>query len=198
MKAPPARQPSTFGKGFQARGPEISSAVREATHRLLRLDLKRNTAPLRWSSLASLGLLFLPAVLFGLGLVAAQKQGFAIPWQFYALALCGLVATLGGLGDWWFHKVYVTVGPHEHHSHLWALGGGSLVFALMAAASLSARPGAWLLPIQVALLATVTLICYDEFQFHARRCRPFETALHRMLVFGNGAALLCWMHWLFA
>lgn len=172
--------------------------MREATHRLLQLDLKRNRAPLRWTSYLSLGLLFLPAVLFGAGLALAVERGFPVPWQFYALALCGSVATLGGVGDWWFHRVYVTVGPHEHHSHLWALGGGGLVFVLMAAASLSQHPRALLIPVQVALLATVTLICYDEFQFHSRRCRPFETVLHRLLVFGNGAAFLCWLHWLYA
>lgn len=171
--------------------------MRQATHRLLQLDLKRNTAPLGWTSLVSLGLLFLPALLFLIGLKIAIYHGFKLPWQFSAMGVFGTVATLGGVGDWWFHKVYVTVGPHEHHSHLWALGGGSLVFFLMAAASLSRRPQAFLVPIEVALLATVTLICYDEFQFHSRRCRPFETALHRMLVFGNGAAFLCWLHWLY-
>lgn len=171
--------------------------MRELTHRLLGFDLKRNTAPLRWTSGLSLGLLFLPALLFLIGLKLAVHRGFLVPWQFYALGLCGSVATLGGVGDWWFHKVYVTVGPHEHHSHLWALGGGSLLFFLMGGASLSPRPGAFLIPIVVALLATTTLICYDEFQFHARRCKPFETALHRLLVFGNGAAFLCWLHWLY-
>ena len=68
----------------------------------------------------------------------------------------------------------------------------------MAIASLIDRPADLLIPIIVALLTTTVLICYDEFAFHVRRCKPFETRLHRMLVFGNGLAFLCWMHWLFA
>jgi hypothetical protein len=72
-----------------------------------------------------------------------------------------------------------------------------LLFSLLAQASLADHSADFLIPVIVALLATVTLICYDEFAFHVRRCKPFETLLHRMLVFGNGAAFLCWMHWVF-
>ena len=54
-----------------------------------------------------------------------------------------------------------------------------------------------LLPIIVVALFTATLICYDEFVFHRKRCGVYETLLHRLLVFGNGVAWLAWMHWCF-
>jgi hypothetical protein len=62
---------------------------------------------------------------------------------------------------------------------------------------LSDRPLQFLLPAIVVVLFIATLICYDEFIFHRRRCRPLETVLHRVLVFGNGAAWLAWAHWCF-
>ena len=119
------------------------------------------------------------------------------PWQLWGLMLTGTVATIGGAGDWWFHKVWVAVGPNEHVSHLYAMAGGGLEFFLMAGASVSARPQAWLVPILLTLIATVVLISYDEFVFHRRRCTRFENRLHHMLTFGNGCAFLCWFHWLF-
>jgi len=168
--------------------------------------LERNTKPVRWSSLISLGLLFAPGGLFLVALALLKDihprfawlhDGAVYPWQLWGIICFGTVATLGGVGDWVFHKIYVTVGPREHHSHLLALGAGGVVFILMAMASISSRPTLLLLPVIVGLLATVVLICYDEFAFHIRRCKPFETLLHRLLVFGNGLALLCWMHWAF-
>lgn len=168
--------------------------------------LARNPKPLHLRSAFSLGLLFAPGVLFILALYLLKDANprFAwfndpahYPWQFWAIGLFGTVATLGGAGDWLFHKVYVTVGPNEHHSHILALGAGGVVFLLMAAASVLAYPVDLLIPVNVALIVTVVLICYDEFAFHVRRCKPFETLLHRMLTLGNGAAFLCWMHWLF-
>ncbi len=168
--------------------------------------LSRNPKAVRLSSFTSLALLFMPGVVFiaALYLLKDVHPRFywfgdtgLYPWQFWTIGVFGTIATLGGAGDWLFHKIYVTVGPHEHHSHILALGAGGLVFLLMAAASVIAHPLALLLPIIAALLLTVTLICYDEFAFHIRRCKPFETLLHRMLVFGNGAAFLCWLHWIF-
>ena len=154
----------------------------------------------------TLGLLFAPGLLFvlALGWLGQTSERFAwfnhlsqYPWEFWAIGLFGGIATLGGAGDWLFHKIYVSVGPREHHGHILALGAGGVVFVLMAAASLMDRPADLLIPIIVALLTTTVLICHDEFAFHIRRCRPFETRLHRMLVLGNGLAFLCWMHWLF-
>lgn len=169
-------------------------------------DLPRNKRPIRLKSFLSLSLLFAPGILFvlALWLLKDGHPRFAwfshpalYPWQFWGIALFGSIATIGGAGDWLFHKIYVTVGPNEHHSHILALGAGGVVFILMTLASVADQPLYWLLPVIVALLITVTLICYDEFAFHVRRCKPFETMLHRMLVFGNGAAFLCWLHWVF-
>lgn len=168
--------------------------------------LPRNKRPVKPTSFLSLGLLLAPGVLFlvALWLLKDVSPRFKwvndvsqYPWQFWMIVLSGIVATLGGVGDWLFHKVYVTVGPNEHRSHVLALGAGGVVFILMACASVVDQPLDWLLPIIVALLVTVTLICYDEFAFHVRRCKAFETLLHRMFVFGSGVAFLCWLHWVF-
>lgn len=169
-------------------------------------DLKRNRQPVKLTMLPSVGLLFAPGILF-VGLLLFLKEThvqFAwlndlgqYPWQLWTIGLFGSIATLGGVGDWLFHRIYVTVGPREHDSHLLALGSGGVVFMLMAVASVWTEPLIFLIPILVALITTVALICYDEFAFHIHRCKPFETMLHRMLVFGNGAAFLCWFHWLF-
>jgi hypothetical protein len=169
-------------------------------------DLQRNKRSLRAKSFLSLSMLFAPGILFiaALWLLKDGHPRFAwlnhpplYPWQLWGIALFGSIATIGGAGDWLFHKIYVTVGPNEHHSHILALGAGGVVFILMVLASVADQPLYWLLPVIVALLTTVTLICYDEFAFHVKRCKPFETMLHRMLVFGNGAAFLCWLHWVF-
>jgi hypothetical protein len=169
-------------------------------------DLPRNTKPIRLRSFASLALMFAPGIGFpaALWLLQGLSPRFTwvsdvaqYPWQLWAIGALGIIASLGGAGDWLYHKVYVTVGPREHHSHMLALGAGGLVFVLMAAASLLSQPAPLLIPIIIALLLTTALICYDEFAFHIRRCKPFETLLHRMLVFGNGLAFLCWVHWVF-
>ncbi|MBL7663461.1 hypothetical protein JNK13_11980 [bacterium] len=118
--------------------------------------------------------------------------------EFYIIILFGVIATIGGVCDWVFHRLYVASGPNEHKSHLLALGtGGVPLFVLMAWASVTPEPGKFLIPIIVILLYTTTLICYDEFQFHLKRCRPLETLFHRMLVFGNGIAFLAWLHWIY-
>ncbi len=169
--------------------------------------LKPNRAPRRWRALINLVGLFAPAVLFPLGLLAlaGQHPRFAWllepsrhPWELWCMAACGVVATAGGVGDWVFHRLYVTVGPHEHHSHKLALlTGGVPLFALMVAASLIERPLLLLIPVIVVALYTSALIAYDEFVFHRKRCTTFETILHRLLVFGNGAAWLAWCHFCF-
>ena len=168
--------------------------------------LRRNPKPIRARSFISLALLFAPGILFivVIWLLKDVNARFAwandftrSPWQFWGIGLFGIVATLGGVGDWIFHKVYITVGPHEHHSHILALGAGGLIFIFMSFASIADQPLYWLLPILIALLLTTTLICYDEFVFHIKRCKPIETALHRMLVFGNAVALFIWLHWIF-
>jgi hypothetical protein len=151
--------------------------------------------------------LFLPGVLFGLGLFLLRDQpryswlsSFALyPWEFWVLLISGVVATIAGVLDWRFHRSGKTaVGRAEHHSELLALaGGGFPLFVLMAAASVVPRPELLLIPVIVVLLVTAVLICYDEFIFHRKRCGAYETLLHRLLVFGNGIAWLAWMHWCF-
>ena len=55
----------------------------------------------------------------------------------------------------------------------------------------------FIIPIIGVALWTTALICYDEFVFHRQRCSTHETWLHRMTVFGNGAAWLAWVHYCF-
>src|SRR5436305_1200269 len=77
----------------------------------------------------------------------------AHPWEFWAVALCGTAATVGDTLDWLFHRSGQTVvGRREHRAHVMALAGGGVpLFALMALASLSPRPAAYLLPVLVVL-----------------------------------------------
>jgi hypothetical protein len=151
--------------------------------------------------------LFLPGLLFGLGLLLLRDQPryswlFSIgryPWEFWVLLISGAVATGAGVLDWRFHRSGNTaVGRAEHHSELVALVGGGLpLFALMAAASVAPRPQLLLIPVLLVVLFIAVAISYDEFVFHRKRCGAYETVLHRLLVFGNGIAWLAWMHWCF-
>lgn len=154
----------------------------------------------------ALAAMLAPALLCPLGLFLVRHEPRfawlgdvrALPWELWAIALCGTAATLGGILDWRFHRSGETVvGRREHRAHLLALAGGGLpLFALMASASISPRPARFLLPVFVVLIYTVVMICYDEFVFH-RRCGRFETLTHRMLTCGNGLAFLAWAHWCF-
>jgi hypothetical protein len=160
----------------------------------------------RWLS-ASLLALFVPATLFvlGLALVRDNSRFFWLhdvaefPWEFWTLALAGTIATAGGVLDWVYHRSGRTViGQAEHRSEVAALAAGGVpLFVLMAAASITDRPGPWLLPILAVVLFTTAMICFDEFVYHRRRCGRYGTILHRLLVFGNGTAWLAWMHWCF-
>ena len=151
-------------------------------------------------------LMLMPGLLFVAGLAILRNRSRfswvnhiqAYPWEFWAIAVCGAIASTGGIGDWLFHRSGETaVGAPEHRAHILALGiGGLPLFVLMAAASVSARPMVFLLPVIVVLIVTVVLICQDEFLFH-RRCNALETLLHRMLTIGNGLAWLGWVHWCF-
>jgi hypothetical protein len=151
--------------------------------------------------------LFLPGLLFAVGLLLVREQPrFAwlssvarYPWEFWVLLGSGAVATAAGWLDWRYHRSGKTViGRAEHQSELVALAGGGLpLFGLMAAASVVPRPELLLLPIIIVVLFTAATICYDEFVFHRKRCGRYETLLHRLLVFGNGLAWLAWMHWCF-
>jgi hypothetical protein len=157
--------------------------------------------------MGSLLFLFLPGFGFVSGLwVLYGRPGFGwiahpgdYPWQLWGIALGGILAILGGFLDWRFHRSQgVIIGPKERRYEFVALSlGGFPLFLLMGAASISPRPQIFLLPVLVILLFTTGMICYDEFVFHRKRCGPYETILHRMLVFGNGAAFLVWAHWCF-
>lgn len=170
-------------------------------------DLKQNKKVIVPKDLLSLVTLFTPGVLFTLGLLVIFRHpdlpmlrvwSYA-PWQLFVIALCGVVATVGGVADWIFHRCYVAAGPNERKSHLLAMGtGGFPLFFLMSLASLfPAQRSVLLIPIVVVLLYTTVIICYDEFIFHHRRCIPLETLFHRLLVFGNGCAFFAWFHWCF-
>ena len=171
-----------------------TAAVREVRRRLSR------------HGVLALVAMLVPAILCPLGLFLLRDDDRfawlwdirAYPWEFWAMAVCGSAATLGGVLDWRFHRGGETVvGRGEHRAHLLALAGGGVpLFALMAAASLSPRPARLLVPVLVVLISTVVMICYDEFVLH-RRCGRFETITHRLLTCGNGLAFLAWAHWCF-
>lgn len=173
-----------------------------------RKTLKRNKKQTTSRDLLSLLALFFPAVGFGLFLLAeallsGDTLGAAtfsnLPWQVYLITFVGSIATIGGVCDWVFHRLFVTSSPKESKSHLLALGSGGVpLFFLMGTASLIPEPKILLIPIIVVTLYTTTLICYDEFVFHWRRCCRLETLFHRLLVFGNGIAWLAWMHWVYS
>ena len=170
--------------------------------------LVRNRHPIRPGDFVSLVTMLIPGVLFTAALAVAYRfdarfgwlaRPARYPWELWTIAVAGTVATVGGVGDWLFHRTFVTVGPREHRSHLLALAtGGVPLFGLMAAASVLSRPGVLLLPVLVVGLYVTGLICFDEFVFHRPRCRPLETLFHRLLVFGNALAWLAWMNWCFA
>jgi hypothetical protein len=151
--------------------------------------------------------LFLPGLLFGLGLFLVHNQPRyswlssirLYPWELWGLLVSGTIATVAGLLDWRYHRSGKTVvGRAEHHSELVALAGGGLpLFMLMAVASVVSRPQLLLVPVLLVVLFTAVVISYDEFVFHRKRCGGYETMLHRLLVFGNGIAWLAWMHWCF-
>ena len=162
-----------------------------------------------WRSRYPLSLiaLFVPGSLFVLELFLVRHQPrFAwlaappyYPWEFWVIAIFGCMATAAGVADWLYHRSGRTrIGPREHRSELVALGSGGLpLFVLMSIASVLPRPAVLLIPVIVVVLFTTTMICYDEFVFHRKRCGSYETTLHRILVFGNGIAWLAWANWCF-
>jgi hypothetical protein len=170
-------------------------------------DLKVNKKSIQLSDLKSLVAMLIPPLGFFILLIYLVKldQKFAFlmhpseyPLEFVIMILFGIIATIGGIADWFFHRLYVTVGPNERHAHWIVLAtGGIPLFILMSCASLSATPMNYLIPIIIVSLYTSALICYDEFIFHWKRCCKIETLFHRMLVFGNATAWLAWVHWCF-
>jgi hypothetical protein len=153
----------------------------------------------------SLILLFTPVIAIGCCLLWAwQQPKFSwlhypqhYPWELWVASITATIAVAGGLADWRYHrqgKRKITAIERRYESM--ALAGGVPLFILMAAATLSTQPNQFLIPVLIIVLYMTVLICYDEFIFH-RGCKPIETLMHRMLVFGNGAAWLTWAHWCF-
>jgi len=156
----------------------------------------------------SLILLFIPAVLFGLLLFVFKDNAKLqivgsfpyLPWQFLAITLFGVIATVGGVLDWRFHRnpLNMKIPKKERAAEAAALGlGGIPMFLLMWFAMISSNPTNYLIPILIVLIYTVVAISYDEFVFHIKRCGNLENTYHRMLVFGNGIAWLSWFHFIY-
>jgi hypothetical protein len=156
----------------------------------------------------SLFLLFVPALCFGILILVYRnhpKLAFStalpfMPWQFWVLAFFGIIATIGGVLDWRFHRdpLYMKIPKKERDAEAAALGlGGVPMFVLMWSAMMNDNPRLFLIPIVIVLIYTVVAISYDEFVFHIKRCGKLENTYHRMLVFGNGLAWLAWFHFIF-
>lgn len=156
----------------------------------------------------SLILLFTPAVLFGLlifvfkdnsKLQITDKFPF-LPWQFLLILLFGVIATIGGVLDWMFHRnpLNMKIPKKERDAEAAALGlGGIPMFILMWLAMISSNPTNYLIPILIVLIYTTVAISYDEFVFHIKRCGKIEIIYHRMLVLGNGIAWISWFHFIY-
>jgi len=156
----------------------------------------------------SIILLFIPAVLFGL-LLFIYKDNLKLqiidkfpylPWQFFMMIIFGLIATVGGVLDWRFHRnpLNMKIPKKERDAEAMALGlGGLPMFILMWFAMISSNASNYLIPILIVLIYTVVAISYDEFVFHTKRCGMIENTYHRMLVFGNGFAWLAWFHFIY-
>ncbi len=156
----------------------------------------------------SLILLFVPPALFVLLIVLFANRSKIqltnsfpfLPWQFFMMALFGIVATIGGLLDWKFHRnpLNMKIPKKERDAEAFALGlGGIPMFLLMWFAMVSDKPANYLIPVLIVLIYTVVAISYDEFVFHIKRCGKTENMYHRMLVFGNGIAWLAWFHFIY-
>ncbi|MCB9891400.1 MAG: hypothetical protein H6833_07125 [Planctomycetes bacterium] len=162
--------------------------------------------PLR-ETLLGLATLVIPGAGFIAGLAfLAGRDGYpdlfdmgSYPWELWVIGFTGTLATICGFLDWHYHVTgRRPVAKRERHGELIALTfGGAPLFVLMALASVTRNPMGYLLPIVLVALFTTVVICYDEFVFHRKACKPYETLLHRGLVLGNGTAWLAWMHWCF-
>lgn len=165
-------------------------------------------APNTLRNYLSLIFLFVPAVLFGLLIFIFRHNNQLqlsnsfpyFPWQFFVIALFGIIATIGGVLDWRFHRnpLNMKLPKKERDAEAAALGlGGIPMFGLMWLAMMSVKPSYYLIPILIVLIYTVVAISYDEFVFHIKRCGKQENMYHRMLVFGNGIAWLAWFHFIY-
>lgn len=170
------------------------------------MESRKQSHPFR--QYLSLVLLFVPAILFALLLYIFRNsdkldighQALYLPWQFILITVFGIIASVGGVLDWRFHRnpLNMKIPKKERDAEALALGVGGLpMFILMWLAMMSSRPSNFLIPILIVLIYTVVGISYDEFVFHIKRCGKTENTYHRMLVFGNGIAWLSWFHFIY-
>ncbi len=156
----------------------------------------------------SVVLLFIPGVLFGLLLFILKDNSILkitnvapyLPVHFWIIGIFGIVATIGGILDWNFHRktLNMKISKKERDAEALALGlGGLPMFGLMFFAMMSENSTFYLIPILIVLIYTVVAISYDEFVLHIKRCGKLENLYHRMLVFGNAIAWLTWFHFIF-
>ena len=159
-----------------------------------------------WEALFGLTALLLPGAAFVWGLTRVSgRPGYvdlsdwrSVPWSLWVIGVCGTIGTVAGLLDLHYHLTgRRLVSKRERYGELISLGlGGTPVFVLMMAASRAADPRAFLTPIVLLTMFTVVMVCLDEFVYHRRACTRYEAALHKALVFGNGAAFLAWFQWI--
>ena len=154
----------------------------------------------------SLVFLFFPACMFLLFLLSFHKEIKEVyhltstPIPLYLIMAFGIIATIGGVLDWSYHRnvLKLKISKKERKSELLALAcGGAPMFVLMCCATLSQAKSLYLIPIMLILIYTVVMICYDEFVYHLKRCKLKETIYHRMLVFGNGIAWFSWFYFIY-
>ena len=86
-----------------------------------------------------------------------------------------------GFADFvWHVRGLREVSRKEERGEVVALAlGGAPLFVIMAAASMSGDPRAFLLPAVVATMFTVACVCHDEFVYHRLACGRIESLFHR-------------------
>ncbi|HYC78451.1 MAG TPA: hypothetical protein VEI02_12560 [Planctomycetota bacterium] len=162
---------------------------------------------LTWTRVAGLFAFAIPGAGFIAGIFAVRgRPEFAFledagrwPFELWAIAVGGSVASIAGLADFvWHVRGFRDVSRKEERGEVVALAlGGAPLFVMMAAASLAADPRPYLLPAVATTMFTVACVCHDEFVFHRFAVKRTEALFHRTLIFGNGLAFLAWFHWTF-
>lgn len=166
---------------------------------------QRRFIPL-WESIVGFLTLILPGSAFVWGLTRVSgRPGFVdlartetVPSTLWTIGVAGTIALIAGLLDLHYHVTgQRIVSKRERHGELVALGlGGAPLLVLMMLASVAENPARLFTPIVIVLGFTVVMVCLDEFVYHRKACTPYEATLHRVIVFGNGAAFLAWFHWI--
>jgi hypothetical protein len=106
----------------------------------------------------SLILLLGPAILFSALILLNKNEPFLkiknifpyLPWQFLCIGLFGIIATIGGILDWQYHRnpLNMKIPEKERDAEAFALGlGGIPMFLLMWFAMTNSSPKIFLIPI---------------------------------------------------